>query len=126
MAKEKWTVFYGIEDQGAQFAFNWKEKDIVTKAGEKNAGLSSGTSILETGPSGQRILNTGKNQTILEPSPLITNAPSKARFVTIEAEGAEEAAQAVRMFLGASGGSNVNGKFLACATTNLTEAVAEP
>jgi hypothetical protein len=121
IAKEAWTVFYEVEDAGAQSPFNWKEKDIVTKNGEKNSGLFAANqlvSIKET-VAGATQLNTTLNGRTFTKSQLITNEPQLARFITIEAEGAEEACEAVRLFIGQA---SVEQKFLACATANLTEA----
>ena len=115
MAKEAWTVFYEVEDSGAQQPANWKETEIAVAASgkTKNSGLFA---------SSQQALGTGSSK-ILEKSALIKNTPQQARFVTIEAEGAEEAAQALRVFYGQS---TVLGKVLACATTNLSETSAQP
>jgi hypothetical protein len=111
MAKEKFTVIYNLQDYGAQASFTWKEKEIVTKEGEKNAG----------GP--------------LAPSGTLINAQLQVgNVVTIEAESATEAAEAVRVFLtqgpsGASTGGSpigtsggfVDNKALAGKTSSLSE-----
>jgi hypothetical protein len=111
MAKEKFTVIYNQQDAGAQQWFSWKEKEIVTKSGEANAG----------GP-------------LAAPPALITAELQTAKIVTIEAESAEEAAEAVRLFItrGPSGatsggtpvatsGGFVNNKALAGKTASLSE-----
>jgi hypothetical protein len=106
MAKEKYTVLYQLEDAGQQALANWKEKTIkVAKTGkEKNAGLVNS----DTEPS-----------RTFDVSALVKNAPLTCKVVTIEAEGAEEAAEAIRAFYGQ--GTIVNGTALAGPTSGLTE-----
>lgn len=84
MAKEKFTVIYNLQDAGGQAVFTWKEPEVVTKSGSTNAG----------GP-------------IAAPGTLISGELQTGKVVTIEAESAEEAAEAVRVFLtqGRSGAS---------------------
>jgi hypothetical protein len=104
-------VLYNITDYGAQAPFSWKEKEIVTKSGEANAG----------GP-------------LAPPGTLVSGFLQYANVVTIEAESAEEAAEAVRLFItrGPSGatsggtpvatsGGFVDGKALAGKTSSLSE-----
>jgi hypothetical protein len=106
MAKERYTVLYQVEDAGNQAPANWKEKTIkVAKTGkEKNAGLVNS----DTEPS-----------RTLDISPLVKNVPLACKLVTIEAEGAEEAVEAIRAFYGQ--GTIVNGLALAGPTSGLTE-----
>ncbi len=110
--KEKFTVIYDLQDAGGQAPVAYKEKEIVTKSGEKNAG----------GPAALAGV-------------LITNEIQNAKVVTVEAESAEEAAEAVRVFLtqgpvpsGGTGGTPVgtsgamvNNKALAGKTSSLSE-----
>lgn len=103
MAIEKYTVLYAVQDGGSQAPLNYKEKTIKVKKGEKNKGLVNS----DTEPSRQ-----------FEVSALVTNSPFACRFVTLEAEGAEEAAEAVRAFYGQS---LVNNVVLAGLTSGFSE-----
>jgi hypothetical protein len=99
LAKEKFTVLYQFEDAGGQGWANWKEKEIVVSGGkEKNAGYTVGSGLL-----------TGEVQA--------------CKCVTIEAESAEEAAEALRGFYGQN---IVTGKFLAGKSASLSEVNAIP
>lgn len=93
MAIEKWTVLYSLRDGGAQGPANWAEGAVVAQGKNKNRGLSS-----ETGA--------------------INWNPTEAKVVTIEAESAEEAAQALRVFYGQG---TVTGPFLVAKSANLSE-----
>lgn len=86
-----------IQDDGAQAPANWAEKSVVVKNKEKNAGYTVESGLLK-----------GEFQS--------------CKVITIEAEGAEEAALAVRSFFGA--GINT-GAVLACKSSSLTETVAQ-
>ncbi len=63
------------------------------------------------------------NGRTLETAPFKSNVPLQCYFVTIEAEGETEAAEALRRFYGQQ---IVNNKVLACKTSSLGEAVAQP
>jgi hypothetical protein len=103
MTLEKFTVIFSIQDAGAQPLANWKAGEVVTKAGSASTGYINAN-----------------------PGTLLTNEVQEAKVVTIEAESAEEAAEAVRIFYtggptlpGAAmkppftSGGMVNGKMLA-------------
>jgi hypothetical protein len=92
LAKEKYTVIYSMQDAGGIGPANWAEKEVKVKGGEKNAGYVG--------------------------SALKIGEPLMAKVVTIEAEGAEEAAEAVRKFYGQG---IVTGKCLAGASSGLSE-----
>lgn len=99
MAKEKYTVIYGMQEAGTQQLANWKEKEVKTKSGEKNAGYTVGEGLKV----GEMLM---------------------AKVITIEAESAEEAAQAVRVFYGQ--GTMTNSKCLAGASSGLSEVNSIP
>ena len=93
MAVEKWTVFYKLEDAGAQMPATFTAGEVVVKGKNKAKGFLTGTGML-------------------------TNEPLLGRAVTIEAESAEEACLAVESYYGKN---NNNNKAMACLTANLTE-----
>lgn len=130
MAKEAWTVFFSPEDAGTQPAANWKEKDISVKGKEKNSGLFAAEQLVSIkGAQGTELNRTANASLNLEkaigagsgPS-LISNNPIQMRCVTVEAEGAEEAALAVARYYGAD---VVSGRALAAATANVSEVVCQ-
>jgi len=102
MAKEKWTVFYNVENAGTPAPANYKEKTIKVKAGEKNNGL----------------INSDTEPSTRSGTTLIGNVPHQCKVVTIEAEGAEEAAEALRVFYGQG---LVNQGVMACKSSGLSE-----
>ncbi len=121
-------MFWGIEPTQNN-PVNYKEKDIVTKAGEKNAGLfastDQATSVL-TGGAGTNQLAPTISKELQKTEPMLNNKPQTATFVTLEAESAEEALQAVRIYYGGYGSSIVAAKGLGCASTNLKEVNIQP
>ena len=82
MAKEAWTLTYALQASGLTPA-EWTEKSIKVKGGEKNAG---------------RIAVAGQPQKASEPH--INIYPKRTMTVTIEAESGEEAAEALRKYVG--------------------------
>lgn len=95
MALEKWTVFYEVRDAGGHGPANWKQGEIIAQGKNKSQGY-----LFE------------------EKSGLITGEPEECKFVTVEAESAEEAAQAIRAFYGQGINYTVG---LAAKPANLTE-----
>ncbi len=128
MPKEAFTVFWAAETTPYN-PVNYKEKDIVTKAGEKNAGLfastDQATSVL-TGGAGTNQLAPTISKELQKTEPLLNNKPQTATFVTLEAESAEEAAEAVRIYYSGYGSSLVAGKALACKSSELKEVSMQP
>lgn len=104
MAKEKYTVFFNLQNYGSPPLANWKELTLKVKAGEKNNGLVNS----DTDPSRH-----------LSPSPLINNKPVHCEVVSLEAESRTEAAECVRAFYGPGVVSNV---CLSVLSSNLEEA----
>ncbi len=127
MAKEAFTVFWAVED-AAGLPVNYKEKDIVTKAGEKNSGLfaTNQTESILTGAAGTNQLAPSISKQLNKTEPLLNNGPQTATFVTIEAESAEEAAEAVRIYYSGYGSSLVTAKALACKSSELKEVNMQP
>ena len=127
LPKEAFTVFYNIEPTQNN-PVNYKEKDIVTKAGEKNSGLfaTNQTESILTGSAGTNQLAPTISKQLNKAEPLLSNAPQMATFVTLEAESGEEAAEAVRLYYGGYGSSIVSAKFLACKSGELKEVSAQP
>ncbi len=121
-------MFFNIEPTQNN-PVNYKEKDIVTKAGEKNAGLFASTDQLTsvlTGAAKSNQLAPTISKELQKTEPYLNNKPQTCTFVTLEAESSEEAAQAVRIYYGGYGSSLVVGKALGVATTNLTEVSSQP
>lgn len=127
MAIEKWTVLFDVRDAGNERPVTgWKEKELkVQKIGATNTTLEKNKPAL-----------------LAEAGKFATCEIQKCKFVTVEAESAEEACLVVDRFLsqnppatpgaltetaGAGGPSlkgafvNVNGKAMACLTSNVTE-----
>lgn len=104
MAKEKYTVFYNLQNYGSPQLMNYAEKTVKVKSGEKNNGLVNS----DTDPSHH-----------LAPTPLINNKPLHCEVVSLEAESRTEAAECVRAFYGPGVVSNV---CLAVLSSNLEEA----
>ncbi len=121
-------MFWGIEPTQNN-PVNYKEKDIVTKAGEKNAGLfastDQATSIL-TGAAKSNQLAPTISKELQKTEPMLNNKPQTGFFVTLEAESGEEAAQAVRIYYGGYGSSLVAAKALACKSSELKEVNMQP
>jgi hypothetical protein len=98
MALEKYTVIYAAQASGVGPA-NWKAGEVSVKNGlVASAGYTAG-------------------------SGLIVGTPLNAKVVTVEAESAEEAAEALRAFYGQG---IVVGKCLAGKTSGLAEVNAIP
>ncbi len=127
--KEAYTVFWGLETTQIN-PVNYKEKDIVTKAGEKNAGLFASTdqltSILTGAAKSNQLAPTISKELNVSGEPLLCNKPQTATFVTLEAESAEEALQAVRLYYGGYGSSLVTGKCLGGKTSEIKEVNMQP
>jgi hypothetical protein len=123
MAKEKWTVLYGIRDGGNQKPVTgWKEKEFKVQK------LSSATALEKNEPWQQEA-----------PGKFASAEIQQCYFVTVVAESAEEACLVVERFLnqgfsskaqgeeqGGGGPSikaftNSNGKAMAALTSNVTE-----
>lgn len=82
IAKEAWTYVYNLQASGLTPA-EWVEKEVKVKGGEKNAG---------------RIAVAGQPQK--SGASHINIYPKNVKCVTIEAESAEEGAEALRKFYG--------------------------
>jgi hypothetical protein len=123
MAKEAWTVFYEIEDAGAQLPVNFKEKDIKVEGKEKCSGLENAQQETILNAAGEEVLKVNSRIFEVSGKPLATNVPLHARFVTLEGETAPEVAKALRKYVGQG---TVVTKFLACKTGSLEEVSAQP
>lgn len=102
MAKEAWTVLFDVKKAGSMEPALWAEKKLKVQNGaletkEKNAGLATAT-----------------------PGAIKTVDVQECKFVTIEAESAEEAVLAVKKYYGSGGKTAAEAKQLETTTAALT------